>query len=483
MKITSATRSQKFAAACLAVGLSLLVLGLRSPAAHAEPLKVAATLLAPTPTATPVGQATPLPTATTTLEPAHSESATGDISTSCLMCHSYEALNGVAENGDSVSLYVEGDQIADSVHGKADLGCASCHADITGYPHGSTGQIGCSQCHGNGGDYTLPVSVTLPYASAREMTLALNETCRRCHEEQFTNTQDSAHVHVLESGNEDAPVCTDCHGSHDIHRPDQPLSQEALICAKCHEAVYSSYKTSVHGEALANDQNTDVPTCVNCHGVHNIKGPRDKSFRDDSITTCGGCHANKELMAKYGISAEVFETYVDDFHGRTVNLTREEANALPSNKAVCYDCHGIHNIRPPQDPESMVNPANLVKTCQQCHPDANSRFPSAWLGHKVPSFESTPALYGVNLFYKLMIPAVLGFFFVYIGLDWRKRRQDRRAIIHKALREEAHDQKQSSAQATVETAPSTGAEAPAEESVEEQPSDEVESDDDKPESS
>jgi len=485
MKTMAALKAHKLASALLAVGLGLLVLGMRSPAAHAEPLiKVTVTLIpAPTQTATPSAVVTAPPAATTTPQTPHSGNDTGNISTNCLMCHSYDGLQGVAENGDSVSLHVDGGQVADSVHGKADLGCVACHADITGYPHGNTGQIGCSQCHGNGSDYTLPVSVTLPYASGREMTLALNETCRRCHEEQFTNTQDSAHTHVLASGNEDAPVCTDCHGSHDIHRPDQPKSQEALICAKCHEAVYSSYKTSVHGQALINDENPDVPTCVSCHGVHNIQGPRDKSFRDDSITTCGGCHANKELMAKYGISADVFQTYLDDFHGRTVNLTREEANALPSNKAVCYDCHGIHNILPPDNPESSVNPANLMKTCQQCHADANSRFPSAWLGHKVPSFQSSPALYGVTLFYKLVIPATLGFFAVYIGLDWRKRRQDHRVVIRRALSEESLQQKQPASGAAGETPASAEAQESAQKSVAEQPGDEVEHDDDKPESS
>lgn len=470
MNIVNVAKHRKFFPLLLAVGVALLLPGLRASPASAERLQ---------PAATPTATATPQATATPETSPAGHVGSGGEVASACLMCHSYEGLKGVAENGDSVSLYVESNQAAASVHGQADLGCASCHADITGYPHGESGQIGCSQCHGNGGDYTLPVSVNLPYASGREMTLALNQTCRRCHEEQFTNTQDSAHAHVLESGNEEAPVCTDCHGSHGIQRPDQPVSQEALICAKCHEAVYSSYKTSVHGEAIAGGQNTDVPTCVNCHGVHNIKGPRDKSFRDDSIATCGGCHANRELMAKYGISAEVFDTYLDDFHGRTVNLTREEKGALPSNKAVCYDCHGIHNIHPPSDPESTVNPANLMKTCQQCHAEANSRFSSAWLGHKYPSFESAPALYGVTLFYKFMIPATLGFFAVYIALDWRKRRHDKRAVIRRALSEEMGEQKQAAAPAGVETAPSPAAE----ESEEEQPEDEVEHDDDKPKSS
>ena len=33
-----------------------------------------------------------------------------------------------------------------------------------------------------------------------------------------------------------------------------------------------------------------------------------------------------------------------------------------------------HNILPPSDPLSTVNPANLVKTCGQCHTGATANF-------------------------------------------------------------------------------------------------------------
>jgi 5-methylcytosine-specific restriction endonuclease McrA len=209
-----------------------------------------------------------------------------------------------------------------------------------------------------------------------------------------------------------------------------------------------------------------VPTCVSCHGVHNVKGPRDPSFRDNSITTCGNCHTDKERMAKYGISTDVYDTYVNDFHGRTVDLARSASNALPSNKAVCYDCHGIHNILPPTDPKSTVNPANLMTTCQQCHPDANSRFPTAWLGHKNPSFDNTPALYGVQLFYKLIIPATLGFFGVYIVLDWSKRRRERRAAYQRAMAETEEEIKPAQPAPQAPTADETSPETTKDESSE-----------------
>lgn len=430
MNLTPGAKPPKPALLLAAILATLLLVGASLQSARADgPAQPAAAL-----TTQPTEAATPTATAAPTNDEAGAGSGS-DAASSCLMCHSYKTLSGTTANGDTVDLHIDAGELSSSVHGKADLGCASCHADITGYPHSAAGQIGCSQCHGAGGVYEQPVTVNLPYDSARAMTAALNETCRRCHEEQFKNTQDSTHMEVFTSGNEQAPVCTDCHGSHGVQKPNQPLAREVEICAKCHQAVYSSYKASVHGKALLEEQNTDVPTCLNCHGVHNVKGPRDSSFRDDSITTCGGCHADKQLMAKYGISADVFQTYLDDFHGRTVNLTRQEHNALPSDKAVCYDCHGIHNILPPDNPESTVNSAHLMNTCQQCHADANSRFPSAWLGHKNPSFTSTPALYGVSLFYKLVIPATVAFFGVYIVLDGRKRRSEKRAAYRQVIAE------------------------------------------------
>jgi hypothetical protein len=34
----------------------------------------------------------------------------------------------------------------------------------------------------------------------------------------------------------------------------------------------------------------------------------------------------------------------------------------------------VHDIRPPDDPLSMVNPKNVPATCGKCHPGANPNF-------------------------------------------------------------------------------------------------------------
>jgi hypothetical protein len=349
----------------------------------------------------------------------------------CTMCHGVEGLKGVFKDGQEISLYVTESHYDKSVHSKAGLQCVSCHQDISSYPHSETSNLNCGDCHANfsgGGTITnqVPHTVKMPFANRREMVLPINNSCRSCHADEFNATTDSAHAKVMESGNTYAPVCSDCHGGHDIVDPrTAPRSQISKTCSTCHNSVYTTYQSSVHGQALQDDSNADVPTCIDCHGVHNVRGPRDLAFRDDSITICGKCHGNKTMMQKYGISTNVFESYLNDFHGRTVNVFRQD-NGKPSNKAVCYDCHGIHNIRKVDDPRSSVYPANLLKTCQQCHKDASVRFPQAWLGHYAPSFSSSPFLFFIDLFYKLLIPGTLGFMFVYILLDAMKRWNDHR---------------------------------------------------------
>ncbi len=357
----------------------------------------------------------------------------------CKMCHTDHNFRGRFQNGETIDLYVDSGVFDSSVHGPAGLECIACHPQTSSYPHEAGGkQIDCVTCHPEeGAEPEKPgeaLLVELPYEDPRDMTLAINNACRSCHKEEFKIAADSAHVKVRNAGNIYAPVCVDCHGSHDITPPDQPRAKISRTCGECHRSVYTTYRFSVHGAALEDESNPDVPTCVDCHGVHKVRGPHDTSFRNDSITICGDCHADEELMAKYGVSTQVFQTYLDDFHGRTVNLYRLAGDSRQVNEAVCFDCHGTHNILPPEDPRATIYPTNLQHTCQQCHEEATIRFPEAWLSHYIPSKEETPLLYLINTIYQfLLIPGVVGGFLVYIGLDASKRRREKRKKLRQAI--------------------------------------------------
>ncbi len=355
----------------------------------------------------------------------------------CLMCHTDHDFKGTFKDGEMISLYVDNGQFEQSVHGPAGLECLACHTDISRYPHHAEEQVTCSDCHpeesGTADVADTTLRVQLPFADRREMTLSINQECRSCHEEEFIVAADSAHVRVLKGGNRDAPVCVDCHGSHNITPPGEPRAKISHICGECHKAVYTTYRSSVHGAALDDESNPDVPTCTDCHGVHAVRGPRNPTFRDESINTCGGCHADKEMMDKYNISTNVFKTYLNDFHGRTVELFLRQKSGETGNEAVCFDCHGIHNIRKPDDPYSTVYPTNLQRTCQKCHTDANIKFPQAWMGHYEPTLEDTPVLYAVNTAYLILIPLTISGFLLYIGLDAHKRWHDKRQLLHQAV--------------------------------------------------
>jgi hypothetical protein len=113
----------------------------------------------------------------------------------------------------------------------------------------------------------------------------------------------------------------------------------------------------------------------------------------------------------------VFDTYVADFHGTTVTLFEKQSPDAPSNKAVCYDCHGVHDIRATDDPEAAVIKENLLKTCQKCHPDATTNFPASWTSHFQPTFEQQPLVASVNLFYLILIPGTIGFMLLIVATD------------------------------------------------------------------
>ncbi|MEK6256238.1 MAG: cytochrome c3 family protein, partial [Chloroflexota bacterium] len=226
---------------------------------------------------------------------------------------------------------------------------------------------------------------------------------------------------AFEAGNLDAAACSDCHGSHDISTPNEPRSKIPQTCERCHSEIYYLYEDSIHGEALLDESNPDVPTCIDCHGVHNVEGPSHSPFHLFSPQICAGCHADEDLMASYDISTDVFDTYVSDFHGTTVILFEALAPDQETNKPVCVDCHGVHDIRKTDDPESSVIQENLLATCQRCHPDADENFPTSWLSHYQPSRENASLVYIVDLFYQIFIPATVVVMLVFVVSDANRR--------------------------------------------------------------
>lgn len=333
----------------------------------------------------------------------------------CLECHGNPALLINLPSGEEFSLYVDPLAYAASVHGQhgtSGYQCTRCHTDITEYPHPA-----------------------LTATSRRDFTLQQYTACTQCHTAAADDTMAGAHQTALAGGNTQAAVCSDCHTAHTVQRLTDPRTGVTLpearplfpaMCRQCHSQVYDLYANSVHGRALLEEANPDVPACVTCHQAHTTQGPSVSGFRLASVQVCATCHANAEMMARYGINPDVYATYVTDFHGETVVLTRAATPGQETEKPVCVDCHGIHNILAATDPQSTVTQANLLGTCQRCHPQAQFRFPATWLNHQVPTSRSAPLVYYVNLFYKIFIPAVLGIMALFVVTDAIRRFLNRR---------------------------------------------------------
>ena len=180
------------------------------------------------------------------------------------------------------------------------------------------------------------------------------------------------------------------------------------------------YATSVHGKALIEENNYDVPVCTVCHKSHSIEDPLTATFRLESVELCSTCHSNEKLLQKYGISTKVVKTYLEDFHGRAVTLVGKQSKDTWVEEAVCTDCHGVHDIQVVDSPDSPVIKGNLVTTCGKCHSDVTVNFPGAWLSHYEPSINKAPLIFIVKWFYWILIPFMLAGLSVHVLLDlWR----------------------------------------------------------------
>ncbi|MDZ7777141.1 MAG: hypothetical protein U5L09_16765 [Bacteroidales bacterium] len=106
---------------------------------------------------------------------------------------------------------------------------------------------------------------------------------------------------------------------------------------------------------------------------------------------CGKCHE------------VVTETYFNTFHGKVSKLGSEKT-------AKCFDCHGAHNILPPENPESTLSRQNIIGTCKECHPNSNRKF-AGYLTHATHhNKEKYAVLYYTYLFMTTMLVSVFIFF-------------------------------------------------------------------------
>jgi cytochrome b subunit of formate dehydrogenase len=246
----------------------------------------------------------------------------------------------------------------------------------------------------------------------------------------------SVHGSALLRGNGEAANCVNCHGSHEMKKGSDPSSKVSKLhipetCGGCHQDVAAEYAESVHGRARARGVN-DAPVCTDCHGEHNILSPADPRSPvaplNVSGQVCAPCHNSVKLTQKYGISANRFQTFSDSYHGLAGRAGSVEV-------ANCASCHGVHAIKASNDPRSSVYKANLATTCGKCHPGANERFAEGTV-HIAIAKEEEPILYWIATLYLILIVTIVGGMFVHNLLDFLRKARRRLKIRKGELAEE-----------------------------------------------
>jgi len=321
----------------------------------------------------------------------------------CMRCHGQETLTSVKSGR---SMFVNGVNLAQSRHSKtacsqchsgvqpsllrpcvgitAKVDCAACHAGISvEYQNSTHGLLAarndpngptCRECHGTHGTKGKldPESPTYP--------INVPALCARCHREgekaavRYTGAQhqitknytESIHGKgLLESGLVVTAMCADCHTAHHelpAKNPESSVNPQnvASTCGRCHHGIEEKFARSVHAKK-AGSTDKPLPICSDCHSAHTIRRTDADGFKLEIMNQCGRCHV------------DISKTYFDTYHGKVSQLGYTKT-------AKCYDCHGAHDILPISDPRSRLSRANVVATCQKCHPGATRRF-AGYLTH------------------------------------------------------------------------------------------------------
>jgi cytochrome b subunit of formate dehydrogenase len=359
----------------------------------------------------------------------------------CMKCHKKEDLHKIVD-GDTVSLFVDSHILPNSVH--KNIQCTKCHTEINDH-------------------------LERPCATNKPVD------CSSCHAEVFDNYFKSGHGTAHYKGVENAPYCTDCHGTHGTksrYDDTSPVYRTAIpgLCGDCHREdgkaprttelkevnAFADYSSSVHGQGLTAKGLTVSAVCTDCHTTHLMlkESNKESSIYPANIEqTCGNCHkgiyeiyiksdhAYKEgdkdkeyptcvkCHTAHGISPVTQDKFMNEVTTQCGSCHEETAKTYMETyhgkayqlgyyeSARCSDCHGSHNILKPENPESSVSKENLVNTCAKCHIGANKRF-AGYLSHT--THKDDRRLRGAYIFMTSLLLGVFIFFGIHL-LMWLPR--------------------------------------------------------------
>lgn len=269
----------------------------------------------------------------------------------CLLCHRYQGLSRMDDDGEAVRLYyVDPDYYDRALGPHAQLRCTACHerTEVEVIPHQPVSPVDCTRtCH-----LQSPGQVETLFA----------------HDTIESALQSSVHNRdVLDESN---------------RLLDEPLAENQARCLLCHDEP-----TFRRGDHTWAEQEAGTRRCSVCHTDmlqqdtsyyywHVLARTRPAWSPERIVRSCSTCHANEKIQNTFELS-NATATYLASFHGKAMLLGDDST-------AHCLDCHApemgdIHMTLASSNPDSSTHPGRLPDTCRSaaCHPGAGERITSA----------------------------------------------------------------------------------------------------------
>lgn len=211
----------------------------------------------------------------------------------------------------------------------------------------------------------IPLRLLLAISVFATTAFASDKVCLRCHggsAEARATGAPQVDRGVLDRSIHSEQACNDCHNVN----PEVPHEgARDVLCGSCHIDAAESYGRSPHVEGRQVSIE-DIPTCITCHGGHDIlatSDPESRTSHRNSVAICIRCHEDEEVLEKFTVLPEptMIRSYEYSIHGRELLIVGNVG--APS----CVDCHGSHSFMPSDDPESPIFRTHISATCGRCH--------------------------------------------------------------------------------------------------------------------
>jgi len=246
-------------------------------------------------------------------------------------CHEDAALT-MDKNGKTVNISVKKNVLIKSIHKKND--CVDCHEGF------------------NPDD--------IPHKAKIEPV-----NCLKCH--SGSPSKHVFHPQMIKAGGQTGSIdvnCKGCHGTHNVDSPKTPGTKfnylnQTNTCGNCHKSEKAMHMSSQHYFQLSKN-NPNVPSCLYCHRNPVTEGHKmdPAKLKQNQVALCSGCHVkNPSYTTQY---SKTLVDYNSSVHGLAIKKGKKEA-------ADCIDCHGSHDLRKADDPESRINQFNIPNLCGKCH--------------------------------------------------------------------------------------------------------------------